>query len=294
MSSNPAFYDWFEVLTEFFNEKRTDFSIKELNDRLDDKPLATLLWYTSVLSNLAGREDMSQERTDAIIPDWLNLSFLEAIEVLKRKLVIPKYSYKDMVEGYHSWAFSVAKITKLQLLDDIKKSLLTAMDSGTPFEEWKEKFFDRYKREYGNTPTDRRAYIIFDTNLRSAHGTGRGQQMKEIVDRNPDNDYVGVWRWRDSRYPRPHHQALNNKAIPYSHKFWQKCSIPAGYGCRCTVSLLKRSLAEQLGIEVLDNPPNPETIAEKGFRYPNWGTPKPSNYVEQKKADLSPEAQQLI
>lgn len=266
--------------------------LKELAIVLDEKPLGTLLWHGSVLANLAGRDSVNEERQDAPTPSWLNLPFLEAIEVLRRKIVIPVKSYYDMEEGYHRWAFSVAKIVKLQLLDRIKESLLKAQKTGTPFEDWKAQFIKDYRNEYGSEPTSRRAYTIFDTNLRSAHGTGRGQQMKTIVDNNKDVEYVGVWRWRDSVHPRPHHQALHNKAIPSKHKFWEKCATPAGFGCRCMVTLMKRSLAERLGIQVLSgsNIPDPETIAEKGFRYPQWGMQKPN---ELKTIALSDEAKAI-
>lgn len=280
MEQNTTFEDWGSALKSYFKH-RSVFDAKTLNDRLDETPLATLLWHSAVLSNLAGRDSLAEEHTDAILPPWLRLSFLEAIAFLRRKLVIPIEDYSKMEEGYHTWAFSVARIAKLDLLEKIKKSLLKAQNEGTPFEDWRDNFQEEYENEYGTTPTHQRAYTIFDTNIRSAHGTGRGQQMKQISDRSP-GEYVAVWRWRDSPNPRLNHQRLHNKAIPYNHKFWQKCAIPAGFGCRCTVSLLKRSLAEQMGIEILNNPPNPETIAEKGFRYPNWGIPDAEAFKKQK------------
>ena len=286
MEQDVTFEHWLDRLLPALNG--FDFNAKHLNRLLDEKPLGTLLWHSAVLSNLAGRDSLIEEHQDSIILQWLRLPFLEAIALLRNKIVIPVDSYYGMEEGYHSWAFSVAKIAKLDLLNKIKRSLLRAQDQGTPFEDWKAEFEKNYKQEYGNTPTARRSYTIFDTNLRSAHGTGRGQQMKELSDRKP-GEYVGVWRWRDSPNPRLNHQGLHNKAIPYSHKFWEKCATPAGFGCRCSVSLMRRTIAENLGIEILEGGsiPNPEDIAEEGFRYPQWGIPKTEAFKKEKKKEWS-------
>lgn len=251
---------------------------------LKGEAFSSLIQKVSYLGNLIGQAELRREveemdpkfKSDAEppLPSYLDLSFSEAIEYFKAKVIVPNVDYAKMKEGYHSWAFSVAGETRKDILQDIKELLEIALEDGDSLEDFEKQLEVLLEgRGWGAKPGSKRSYIIFDTNIRGAIGSGRGQQMKALNDENPERNYVVAWRWRDSPIPRPHHQALHNKAIPFNHPFWKTCRCPGGFGCRCSAQLMRPSIANRLGIQVLkpQQVPNPKTIADPGFRYPLWG-----------------------
>ena len=277
----PIFKEWVAAIRQELKAGNKNPSLKTL--RMEK--FAGLVQRLSYLSNLSGQADLRDEfnalegrfRKDAPppgLPPWLELSFSEAIEYFKSKQIVPNANYAALTEGYHSWAFSVAGVTREDILKDVKELLEIALEEGESLEDFESQLETLMEgRGWGPAPGSRRSYLIFDTNIRGAIGTGRGQQMRALADENPGRDYVVAWRWRDSPEPRKHHQALHNKAIPIDHPFWEKCRTPAGFGCRCSAQLMRPSIAKRLDIEILppNKVPNPKSIADPGFRYPLWG-----------------------
>lgn len=238
-----------------------------------EKPLTQAM----VLSELIGRDEILQQlkRNDSLsdslpiredaIPEWLKQPFAEAIKAFRRRVVVPDNQFRKTQEGYADWAFTVAGVTKADLLEDTKWLIDKSLEDGTSFDTFKEQWARLIGRK-GWTPGESRMKVIFDTNIRSANGTGRGKQMldPEVAKRAP---YI-LWRWRDSPQPRPNHQALHNKAIPSDNSFWQQVRFPCGYSCKCSGFAVSKGYCERNGIEILKTPPDPLTIAEPGFRYP--------------------------
>lgn len=247
---------------------------------LDGKKFENSVYQATLLADLMGRSQVLEEdridslsdelpiRNDAPRPDWLNLSFREAIASFRKRIVIPADDYKTMQEGYHDWAFSVSQMARADFLEDAKWLIDQAITEGNSFETFQRQWARAIGRK-GWNPGEHRLYTIFDTNIRSANGTGRGKQMQdpEVASRRP---FI-LWRWRDSPNPRVNHQKLDGKAIPLSSPFWQKCRTPAGFGCRCLAASVTKDYCDRHNIEILNNPPDPETIAEPGFRYPLAG-----------------------
>lgn len=204
-------------------------------------------------------------------PSWLKLKPSEAIAYWLSKIPVPLGDYSNMPEGYHAWAYSMASIYKAQSIERLHWVIRNALENGAS-RETAIKQAKRLLRDQTWVPSDNRLAFMFDQNIRGALANGRSLQMSAI-DQEADGDQdVLVWRWRDSRQPRPHHQALHNKAIPVNSPFWQQCSLPAGFGCRCSVYRVSRAYAERNGIEILEDPPDPLDIADPGFRYPLAGT----------------------
>ncbi|HEY9642314.1 MAG TPA: phage minor head protein, partial [Coleofasciculaceae cyanobacterium] len=285
--SKPAISQWTKAMATWLSSHSSlEDAQKELSDdpvsaykMLPDKKFEDAVYQSMLLADLVGRSQVIDEgsrldslsdslpfREDAPKPEWFKLGFKEAIEYFKQKLAIPAESYKQMEEGYHDWAFSISQVSRADFLEDAKWLIDQALTSGNSFDTFQRQWRRLIGRK-GWNPGERRLYTIFDTNIRSANGTGRGQQMQEVADRRP---YV-LWRWRDSPNPRLNHQKMDNKAIALYDPFWQKCRLPCGFGCRCTGFSVTKDYCDRNNIEILTNPPNPETIAEEGFRYPLAG-----------------------
>lgn len=198
-------------------------------------------------------------------PAWLKQEFREAIRYFNGKINLPRASYRGLSARYHDWAFSVAQMTRADLLDATRWLLERAMTEGTSFDQFA-RDFERLIGRRGWSATGHRIYTIFDTNIRGAHGAGRFEQMTD-----PEVLYVApywIWRWRDSPNPREEHKKLHNVAIPADHPFWRSLRIPAGYGCRCSAMSVTEDYVRRNGITVMLDPPDPHTIADPGFREP--------------------------
>lgn len=235
-------------------------------------------------------------REDAPRPEWLRLSFEEAIAYFRSKVSIPVKSFKKMEEGYHDSAFSITGLTKGALLDDARWLIDKAIADGTSFDTFK-KQWNRLIGRKGWEPKgdkNRRLYIIYDTNIRSAYGVGRGQQMTD-PDVSASRPYI-LWRHRDSPNPRVNHQQLDGKAIALSNPFWDKVNPPSGFSCRCGIFSVTKEYCDRNGIEILDNPPDPSTIVESGFSRPLRGmTASDRQEVVSRTLDnLTPETRAIV
>lgn len=244
---------------------------EKLYDALNPDPLENLLYQYMMLADLGGRVDVLDDddtREDAAKPSWLKLPFAEAIAALRKRVTIPTNSYTKMSEGYHSWAFSVARMTKASLVDDAKYIVDKGVSDGYSYDQLT-KMWQRLIGRKGWEATGSQVYTILDTNIRAAYSTGRAQQVF-----NPESmrdDDVIVWRHRDSRVPRPLHLALHDKAIAASDPFWTIAFPSCAWGCRCSAFKVSRGYAQRNGIEILSKPPDPNTIADPGFRFNRAG-----------------------
>lgn len=303
---------WISTISSWIRQQKSLESAAEklkkpntLYDRLYPEDFQKSLSESLILADLAGRVEVLEEdeggradslREDAPRPEWLRLPFEEAIAYFRSKISIPAASYKKMVEGYHDFAFSITGLTKGALLDDARWLVDKAISDGTSFDVFV-KQWDRLIGRQGWEPKgdkNRRLYLIYDTNVRSAYGAGRGRQMADpdVAAKRP---YI-LWRHRDSPNPRVNHQQLDGKAIALSDPFWQKVGFQAGWGCRCSGYSVSKEYCDRNGIEILSKPPDPETIAELGFRRPLTGMTAghKKEVISSTLANLSPEVRTIV
>ena len=73
-------------------------------------------------------------------PEYLNLPFDEAISYLRRKINIPTENWKQFAAEQHDFAFSIAGLTKAQLLDDARILVDRAIADGMDLETFKKQF----------------------------------------------------------------------------------------------------------------------------------------------------------
>ncbi|WP_099066503.1 phage minor head protein [Nostoc linckia] len=188
-----------------------------------------------MLSHLAGMADVedefledrgdsaTQQRTDAKVFAWLSQPFKEAIAYFRKKVIIPTQRWDEFTAQNHDFAFTVAGLTKADLLEDVRWLVDKAISEGNDYETFKSQFRRLIGRK-GWHPNDKRIYTILDTNSRRAYAAGRYEQATnpDMLQRRP----YWVWKHRDSVVPRPNHLALDNKAIAANHPFW-KVALPS-------------------------------------------------------------------
>ena len=192
------------------------------------------------------------------------VQFKEAINVLKGKLPEATLKWDDLAGPVHSKVFAIAGATNIDLVADIQKSLVDALEKGTTITQFR-KDFDVAVQKYGWTYNGKRGWrtgVIFNNNMRSAHMAGRWQQLIANQERRP---YLQYRTAGDSRV-RPQHKAWNGLVYLISDDFWKTHYPPNGWGCRCTVRAYSASDLdnEELAVSKPINGKTREAVTQDG------------------------------
>lgn len=71
------------------------------------------------------------------------------VDSLKDKQLTLTYNHDELLKEAHNKAFTVAKVTRMDLLNDIHSSLVDAMKSGKNFEAWKKEIIPTLEKKAG-------------------------------------------------------------------------------------------------------------------------------------------------
>jgi hypothetical protein len=192
----------------------------------------------------------------------------EQIKYLESKGYRLTYHYKELMREAHHTAFTVAKVTSLDLLYDIRKSLTEAQSKGLGFTDWLNSGIkDDLKRHgwYGKTDvTDprtgetttinvgrRRLKTIYMTNDRVAYMVARYQELRE-------DELAPYWVYKSAllENTRASHAALHNRVYHRDSPFWDTWYPPNAWNCQCYVLSMTSAEAKGGGYK-LDQPFSP-------------------------------------
>ncbi|EHU1483081.1 phage head morphogenesis protein [Acinetobacter baumannii] len=197
----------------------------------------------------------------------------DAISYLEEKGFKIGWDWHETLDNAHSKAFTVAKIARMDLLQDIRQSLITAMEKGQTLEQWKASITPTLQEKgwWGKKTvinpegreqevqlgSPRRLRTIYDTNMQSAFAAGRYKAMLAGAEARP------YWEWRHITIsnPRKQHVALNGRLFRFDDPFWNVAYPPSEWGCKCRV--IARSAREVEGKEILSGEGNESDIYER-------------------------------
>lgn len=169
----------------------------------------------------------------------------KAITYLEQKKVMPSEDWWQVQGNAHNQAFVIAHMTRLDLLEDVRQSLLDAQKNGWNLKRWSEEIEPKMKQrgwwgkqevftedgqrqvQLGNPY---RLKTIYQTNMAQAYEAGRQSVM---WDDNPLFPYVQYSAILDNK-TRPAHRALHGIVMLKSDPAWQYIKPKNGYRCRCT------------------------------------------------------------
>lgn len=211
----------------------------------------------------------------------MKFSFFEeptaVYEYLKSKKPEAHFDYDEIVHDAHKKAFTIAKMTNLDLLKDMQSSLTKAFKDGIGFDEWKNSvkpmlakkgWLGNIKVKDPKTGEEKEIYVgnrrlrnIFNTNMRTAYAKARYESQMESL-----GEYFRYTAVLDSR-TREAHRKLHGKTLPKTDKFWDTNYPPNGWGCRCKVQVLTEAECIARGIVPLADSSFLPQAAEKDFRY---------------------------
>jgi len=175
--------------------------------------------------------------------------------------------WSEMLHEDHARAFTVAKVAKLDLLEDIRTSLADVIHNGGTFEQWQKGLVPTLQKAgwWGRVEDQaltgtaepvfvgpRRLRTIYQTNLRMSRAAGQWARIQESKGVSPYLRYSAV----NDRRTRPEHRAWHGTILPVDHPWWDTHFPPCGWNCRCTVSQLSERDLKSFGWSVSKAPPD--------------------------------------
>lgn len=192
-----------------------------------------------------------------------SVPFKEAIDHFKDKGLIVTRRWDDLVRGEHSRAFTVAGVTKIEMLNDFKKSIEEIRARGGTDADFR-KEFDSIVKRYGwkyNGERNARARIIFGTNIRTANASGRWSQIERrqaaLKKRDPEATLYLKYTVLDHNLARrrAEHQSWDGMIHPVDHPIWESHYPPNDWECKCSVRILSKEMIEHQGLKVSESAP---------------------------------------
>ncbi len=212
-----------------------------------------------------------------------NLPPEQNIEFLKAKKPELSFNYDELMHAAHLKAFTIAKVTKLDLLSDMQDSLIKAQREGKSFEVWKKEIKPTLakkgwlgKVEVTNEKTgeiktinvnNTRLQRIYNTNMRTANAQGRAKAQYALE----GDIYLRYIALQDG-LTRPSHLKMHGVTLHRDDPFWKTNYPPNGWNCRCVVRAYSKAECERQGFEISQTPPLP--IASKDWSYDKRGLEK--------------------
>ena len=171
----------------------------------------------------------------------------KAIDYLQQKQVMPSQDWFEVQGNAHNKAFVIAHMTQMDLLQDIKQSLLDAQAKGMNLKDWSAQAEQRMrakgwwgKKEITTADGTREVQLgspyrlktIYQTNMAQAYEAGRQSVMWD--DQDTLFPYVMYSAILDNK-TRPRHRALHGVVMLKSDPAWQAIAPKNGYNCRCLI-----------------------------------------------------------
>lgn len=204
--------------------------------------------------------------------------FQEGIDFLKGKVNLPTRRWDDLRHGAHARGFSVAGLTRDDMLADFRSAIEKARIQGAGFKEFRKDFDAIVERtgwkffSHGKTDDERRAWrarIIYITNMRTSYMAGRYKQLTD-----PDVlKYRPWWQYVHSGalHPRKTHLSWDGMVLAASDPVWRVIYPPNGFGCGCDVEALSNRELKALGKTGPDPSPDLRPYEDKD---PRTGQPE--------------------
>ncbi len=157
------------------------------------------------------------------------------------KLAVDSDTFDRISREQKAKAFRIATVHKVQLVQKARDLVADALETGTPFSEFRAKLLALFDRQGVAPPALHRLQLAFRQNLLQSYSDAR----RETLD---DPEISSVFRFR--RYStvgngvpgtnrvRADHAILHGKVFRWNDPFWNTFTPPWDFGCRCTMQAL--------------------------------------------------------
>lgn len=216
---------------------------------------------------------------------------LENIAFLMSKKPELHFDYDEIKFEAHQRAFTVAKVTQIDLLSDIQTSLENAFVEGQSFEKWKKELKPTLQKhgwlgkvvvQNPNTKEQKEIFVgasrlkkIFYTNARTAYAQSEARAGYKL----PLSEYIRYVAILDNRTRHTHAQ-MHGKIAHRNDKFWEKNYPPNGYNCRCAVEFISKDEMIEQGFKEMSEIEKTLNFAEKDWDYDTRNLEKNDNALQ--------------
>lgn len=211
-----------------------------------------------------------------------------AIQYLQNKGYKIGWDWHETLDAAHARAFTVAKVARIDVLQDIHQSLIKALQDGDDFDNWAKKLEPTLKDKgwwgkqivvdgAGNARVVqlgslRRLRTIYDTNISSAYMAAKEKFYLDNPALQLSHPYVRYIAILDGR-TRPAHRAMSGRIFKYNDPIWQTCKPKNGWGCRCNWTWVSGYEVETDKLTVESSENRLKTVTEKVGTNKTTGAP---------------------
>lgn len=171
-----------------------------------------------------------------------------AIQYLESKGYKIGWDWHETLDAAHARAFTVAKVARIDVLQDIHQGLVKALKEGKTFEQFAKDITPTLQTKgwwgkqivvdaAGNARVVQlgslsRLRTIYDTNIGAAYMAAKEQYYLSNPALQISHPYVKYLAILDGR-TRPTHRAMGGRIFRFDDPLWQTCKPKNGFRCRC-------------------------------------------------------------
>ena len=180
----------------------------------------------------------------------------EAMRAISGCAVLPSWNWNELIGNMHNQAFVVAKMTQIDLLEDTRRFIRTAIREGLSGEAFRLHMESRLRLKgwWGKQTrmdpktgkisqvvlgTPYRIDNIFRTNVQSAYASGKWRRFYDNKESRPIIEYVAIL----DGVTRDLHRSLHGFTAEITDPVWDRIFPPNGYRCRCDTRALTEAQA---------------------------------------------------
>ncbi|WP_439604383.1 phage head morphogenesis protein [Shinella sp.] len=184
----------------------------------------------------------------------------ETVNYFEAKERRPSFDWRDVAPEEHAFAFTVAKSTGYDILDDLQAAVGSAIKNRTSFEEFQRGIIEtlRDKGWWGKKleidpltgeeklvqlGSTRRLRTIYWANTATAHAAGEWER----TERNKAFLPFLVYELSTAERKRLEHKGWVGIVAPVDDPIWDRLYPPNGWLCKCRVRQISRREAIRLG-----------------------------------------------
>lgn len=188
------------------------------------------------------------------------------MKLLQDKALVPKEQLDLLAEGAHTLAWTVARVTNVDVMEALRGALLDVIANGGTVKDWRNNLKEILVATGWGTSRGH-ATTIFRTTLATIYEGDRYHEMKK----NAFIEYLAFDAINDNRV-RDEHLALDGCAWrrdAFPDHFWP----PIGYNCRCTVYPVDADDLDRLGL-IPQSGSSGDAKLPDGRRISYWDLPR--------------------
>lgn len=178
----------------------------------------------------------------------------EAVEAFAARGLLVTGSWQSLWQEEHARAFTVANLTRMDLLQEVYSAVDQAIKGGQDYRAFAKGLVPKLQAAgwwsqpvpEGKPLTPSRLQLIYDANLRVSYAASQWDRIQTLKQRKPFLFYSTM---KDVRV-RPAHRRWEGICLPVDHPWWTTHTPPNGWRCRCLVLQLSQKEMEEMGLEV--------------------------------------------